>query len=366
MLRNTAYIGLREVNVKNKEKDQGYLKQYERYQVVKASWDALIDEATFTSVQNILDANLSLARQRLANSKSRVFLLSGIIYCADCERPLVGSSGHGRMSVHRYYTHHGIRGDAVTCSMKSVRADELEQSVLNHVDEMLFREGYLDSLRRRLGHAYGLSTKDTKAAVMRCESDLVRIEKEIYSTIKITSEMGNVGIGAGLKDTLIKLTSQKADTERQLADLRVTLENVQSEVDDRKAIELNAAELKRAKAKATPAMLKRLIQKLFSGIAVSDGVAAVSYWKSPFREAANPNVQIKKAPEFSSGAVILLPLGKRKLVKIQTFEGLPPLPSGTADLKVMGGYILKNGGLERSGSVHPQPFDIIKKTNDFR
>ena len=352
VLRNPAYIGLREVNAKYKKKAQEFLKQFERYQVVKASWDALIDEATFTTVQNILDTNLSMARQRLKNGKARVFLLSGIIYCADCERPMVGSSGHGRMSVHRYYTHHGIRGEAVTCSMKSVRADDLEQSVLNHVDEMLFREGYLDSLQRRLGHAYGLSTKDTKAAIKRYESDLIRIEKEIYSTIKITSEMGDVGIDKGLKDTLIKLTNQKSEAERQLEDFKTILESAQSEVDDRKAIELNASELKRAKSKATPAMLKRLIQKLFSGIAVSDGVAAVSYWKSPFQETVNPNAKIKKAPEFSSGAVILFPLGKRKLVKIQTFEGLPPLPFRSADLKVMGGYIIKNGGLERNEVIH--------------
>ena len=159
--------------------------------------------------------------------------------------------------------------------------------------------------------------------------------------------MGDVGIDKGLKDTLIKLTNQKSEAERQLEDLKTILESAQSEVDDRKAIELNASELKRAKSKATPVMLKRLIQKLFSGVAVSDGVAAVSYWKSPFQETANPNAQIKKAPELNSGAVIFLPLGKRKLVKIHSFENLPPLPYHPSDEKVMGGYILKNGGLER-------------------
>ncbi len=89
VLRTQAYAGLREVNAKS-------LRFHERYQVVKASWEVIVDETEFRTVQGILDENLTRERKRLASATSRTFFLSGIFYCEECGRPLVGSSGHGR------------------------------------------------------------------------------------------------------------------------------------------------------------------------------------------------------------------------------------------------------------------------------
>lgn len=51
ILTNPAYIGKREINKSNKGVDPKELKQEERYQLVDASWEPIIDEDIFNKVQ---------------------------------------------------------------------------------------------------------------------------------------------------------------------------------------------------------------------------------------------------------------------------------------------------------------------------
>ena len=101
VLRNQAYAGLREVNAKNKNKNQTHLKNFEKHKIVKASWHTIIPRMEFDQVQEVLDQNYKQERLRLSNAETRTFFLTGIIYCEECGRPMVGSAGHGRNKVHR-------------------------------------------------------------------------------------------------------------------------------------------------------------------------------------------------------------------------------------------------------------------------
>lgn len=55
LLSNPVYVGVKEVNKKNKDADPDSLKPWEAYQTVKASWPAIIEEKLFYEVQNILE-----------------------------------------------------------------------------------------------------------------------------------------------------------------------------------------------------------------------------------------------------------------------------------------------------------------------
>ena len=148
ILRNQTYIGLREVNAKHKDKDPNGLRAFEKYQVVQGSWTPIVDPGVFQAVQKILVENLQLERRRLSSGEKRVFFLSGIIYCDDCGRPLVGSSGHGRGGARRYYVHHAIRGEKENCAIRSLPAEELEQAAFQLLDEVIYKEGYLDGIEK--------------------------------------------------------------------------------------------------------------------------------------------------------------------------------------------------------------------------
>lgn len=119
LLRNRAYIGEREVNADKKNEDQSSLKAWQQYQIVKASWPAIVDKVTFNSVQRLLDDAKQLHRKKMKNAEHRIFILSGVIRCGECGKALVGQSAHGKNQVHRYYAHSGNRSvEPVKCSVK--------------------------------------------------------------------------------------------------------------------------------------------------------------------------------------------------------------------------------------------------------
>lgn len=343
ILRNQAYIGLREVNAKYKDKDQENLKPYERYQIVKASWKAIIDKNVFASVQKSLDENLARERKRLSNSKSRTFFLTGILYCEDCGRPLVGSSGHGAGGVHRYYVHRPIRGDVVTCEVKTIRAEDLEQAVINHLDEVIFRDGYFKGLEKRLGFSYNQSQGDNKTILAKSETEYLKIEREIQKTIEIMSELSSHGMDTALKNTLIKFTDKKLEIENQISAISANMEKTFTSKEDRDFIELNASTFSKAKNKATPAMLKRLLHNLISAIVLTKGKASVSYWTRNSFDSLTTNSNSKMASDQKSGATSLLLYRHRKFILSHQHNNTQPLATASSDKMVKSGYIVKNG-----------------------
>lgn len=100
ILTNYAYMGKREINKSNKNAKQDFLKPEERYTIVDASWDAIIDHQTFKKVQDKLYIN-----KKIKYAPTFDFTYSGITTCDECGGPLCGQSGTGRSGKYFYYGH---------------------------------------------------------------------------------------------------------------------------------------------------------------------------------------------------------------------------------------------------------------------
>ncbi|MEK6624183.1 MAG: recombinase family protein, partial [Bdellovibrionota bacterium] len=150
VLTNLAYIGKREINRGNKGGDQEFLKPWQRYQVVEASWKGIICEDDFYRAQNLLEENRQKERTRLKDALPRFYLLSGIIQCGECGRALIGQTSHGRTQTHRYYGHKKVVGETIACKYARFRADEIEEIVVQHLDDILLRAGHLDSVAENI------------------------------------------------------------------------------------------------------------------------------------------------------------------------------------------------------------------------
>jgi site-specific DNA recombinase len=123
LLSNPAYVGMREINEKYKDHDQIELKAFQRYQVVKAAWPAIVPRELFDEVQRALSAAQSQERVRLAHAAKRVFFLSGMLRCPECGAPYIGEAGHGRKEVYRYYVHRRHVGKDFKCKVRRFPAD---------------------------------------------------------------------------------------------------------------------------------------------------------------------------------------------------------------------------------------------------
>ena len=339
ILRNHSYAGLREVNKRHKDEDPEMLKPFERYQIVKAAWPAIIDRSLFEEVQTSLDQNQKMARARLQNSESRVFLVSGYMFCGQCGRPMMGTTGHGRSDEYRYYVHRPIPGEKVSCAVKTVRADELEQAILNQLDHVLFREGYLDGIERRIDDIIKPEKEAKSAELTRRKEQLTQIQRQIQSAFKLHAEMGADIVDDLFKDELIRLKAEKTALETSIKGFEDQMdESLPTGPSGRQNIEINLSEYRKAKGGANQMLLKRLMRKVIESIVLEPDRIALKYWTSNDLRDESLSRKNKKPSDSKSGASV---------IPFQTTQVSSILPSSTGnrDGEDFGLLILKN--------VHP-------------
>ena len=136
MLTNLLYVGKREMNKRNKFEDQESLKEQDRYGVTDAVWPAIVDAETFRLVQQKLSNNFNFTR-----SRKRDYMLTGVVKCGQCSRPLSGACTEKEEKSYPYYTHsrrHSTVGDGtkIRCIIERVSAEKLESLVIDRLKQL--------------------------------------------------------------------------------------------------------------------------------------------------------------------------------------------------------------------------------------
>ena len=303
-LKNLAYVGKLEVNRRFKDEDRDTLKLWQQYQIVDASWPAIIDEETFNTVQRLLEENRIRERARFSKGQTRVFLLSGIMRCGECERALIGQTAHGRSGSHRYYGHKIIVGETNTCKIKRFRADEIEQAVIQHLDEMLLRAGYLDTVELNIRTIMGGQEADAFVEKERVQKDLMAVEKDIESVFQLHAEMaGNADIKIIIREKLEKLAERKRALTAYLESIESRVRRSKDAKEARSVIENKVVAFKRGWQKASSSTQKRLIRRLIDTLVYTPEGLQAYYVTANDAEVELPISKSKKASESSSGAV---------------------------------------------------------------
>lgn len=296
LLRNPSYIGIREINAANKDKDQRRLKPHDQYTQVKASWPGIVDEKTFNEVQRVLDENLKANRARLDAAEERIFLLSGVLDCGECGRALVGCSGHGAKNVHRYYVHRPIEGEKVECSIKTIRAEDIEQKILEHLDVRLTSDGYLQQLGERVVEMKKAESKDESSELERRERELTQVNRDIDAAFRMLAT-------EGASDSLLDVSRQKLEEytatkkrlEARIADLKWQIADGLSATKEMELVAQSLEDFKRLRKKGNRKGLKRLIRKVFAAIKVERHRLGLFYWTASEAAIVGFEAETKKA-----------------------------------------------------------------------
>lgn len=272
VLINFAYAGLREVNKGKKHEDQEFLKPWQRYQVVKASWPALIDEQTFFNVQKVLAENRTKERDRFSKGSPQFYLLSGILRCGECGRALFGTTSHGAVAVHRYYGHKQVVGETIKCKVKRFRASEIEEAVVNHLTEILLRSGHLEEVEANLRKSLGVESNDLFMLRDRVNRDLTVIDKDIESAFKLHGQVDDdQNVVKIVKEKLAQLSEKKRGLIAQREGLLTQIDEHSDLKDSRQSIEENAHSLRKGWPKASPSLRKRLLRRLVDRLVYMPG-----------------------------------------------------------------------------------------------
>ena len=292
-LRNFFYIGMREVNKRNKDTPKNELKSHEHYQLVKASWPTIIDETTFYVVQRMLDENSKNERTRRSSGETRFYLLSGLLTCTECGRSMVGAAGHGRDQVFRYYVHRPIEGKKPKCRIKTIRADELEETVVNHLARVVSEEGYFDNLEEKISEIQATGHTTLTSQKREAEKALSQTDLDIRGVIRLQTETEDRIALKLYGERLNELHLLRNEQKSQLAIVSNKLEECPNPIELRKNIETNIKRFHKAWPKTPTALRKKLIQTVFDKLLIeSDGIH-VFYFAE---ETAKPNKSTGENP----------------------------------------------------------------------
>jgi site-specific DNA recombinase len=232
VLKNKAYIAVRDVNKVSKKKDQSKLKAWQKYGSYPASWPAIVDEVTFNTANVILTENFERERMRLDTSATRVFAASGLCVCEECGRKLVGQSAHGKIQVHRYYVHSSKKGDVINCSVKRVKADKIELKLAEYLSDILLEAGHFDQIEERIKQLAAHSPEQLKADKNRISLELQKLTLAVKNTFKIQAALD--AESEAIRETareLEELSRKKRHLEAELESLKAK-EFEKGDVDD--------------------------------------------------------------------------------------------------------------------------------------
>lgn len=139
ILRNPAYMGDSVWNTRKRSETKDIMRPEEEWVIVKNTHEAIITRDVFEAVQE----RLKLRAEFRGTSRSRVYLLSGILHCGLCDGKMHGANrkSHfsklkGRALDHYKYmcTNYHKKG---TCQGLKVDSAELEEKVINYIEGKL-------------------------------------------------------------------------------------------------------------------------------------------------------------------------------------------------------------------------------------
>jgi site-specific DNA recombinase len=307
ILKNYAYIGKREVNVRNKQETQSYLKAWQQYQLVPAAWQAIVDEKTFQRVQERLKIAHSVERKRFDNSERRAFLVSGKLRCGHCDMALIGQSAHGKTQVHRYYGHKQLVGEKITCPVKRYPAQEVEEAILHYLDKVLSEPGHLNLIENNIEKSLGADRSATKLKKEALNKAIEKVENEIDSIFKIVINMKAGTAGTELiQEKLQKLAEKKKSLEQEATLVNQTQQKSNIVSGSKQFIETNLKAVKASLKKAKPHLQKKLIGSLFQQLVATDAGIKIFYNLSENMNLSGNGKKMKKPSEVISDGLNFL------------------------------------------------------------
>ncbi|MBR4967120.1 MAG: DUF4368 domain-containing protein [Bacteroidaceae bacterium] len=245
ILERVEYLG-HTVNFKTTSKNYKSKKRIqnppEKQLIFKNTHPAIISEELFETVQKIREG------KRRPTATGKMSLLSGKVFCADCESKLHYCTTNGFEAKQDFFTCANYRSNMGSCSAHYIRNVTLCNMVFKHIKKMLvyvqqFEETFVRDQMERLDNAMAMSISKAKVDVVtlrRRDEDLNTLFKRLYEDMvsgRITAERFDMLAGEyeqeqkELKAKIAELEDLIENGETQTKDLKQLLANVRKYTD---------------------------------------------------------------------------------------------------------------------------------------
>ncbi len=228
-IRNPHVAGQVELNRKNKDKDQFLLQDSERYQLIDAAWEPVVDREKLAAARKLLDENYR--KLKVNTWRDHEYLLTNMLTCHHGKK-FTGGSGKGRNGEkYAYYKH--PTSTKCDCGVGRVPATKIEQHVLRELKKLLKAPKLVDELC--------LEANKKAAAAQPNYPEMIRGEKKRIDGItkqldKITDEVLNATCADEKqmwRDKAFRLQAERTNIEKQITHLESLCSHKPEEVSSR-------------------------------------------------------------------------------------------------------------------------------------
>jgi site-specific DNA recombinase len=211
-IRNPHVAGQVEINSRNKDKDQSKLPENDRYKIVQAAWEPVVDLDKLMRARSLLDENFRSLK--VGQWKHHEYILTDLIHCSH-DNKMIGKSGHGRSGQKYLYYKHSCRTKC-GCKITKVPAVDVEKHVLRELKRLMKSPSLITDLCKAANEKFMRSLPNY--------GELIRAEKSRVSGLcrqldKITDEIlssNSADEKVMWRERAYRLHQEKAAIEKQI------------------------------------------------------------------------------------------------------------------------------------------------------
>lgn len=301
ILNQLSYLAKREINKDNKDKDQNSLKPEERYSIVDASWEPIVDKAIFDKAQKKLEKN-----KVISHKSTYDYILSGLLYCDECGSPLFGQASTGRKGKHYYYAHNKNLG----CKINRIPVAKIEDMVRKVLFSLIRTDQRKKDFQKTLKEFSGKNKNTYSNLVKEKEKELIELKKRKTNLMKVLSMTDDEDSVQSILTEVKELEAQSKQVDVELDKAKIKAQDESRQLDIETIME-GIGMLKGDKfRKKTLSSKKAIIQSVIKSIHINpDNVIRIDVWGGK-----NRPERPERSQQTQSGVV--LPFYK----KAKTFE----------------------------------------------
>lgn len=225
ILKNAVYTGVLEqgkTTTPNYKVKTRVYKDESKWARVENAHEAIITPAQFELVQVVLGMDTCRAE-----NNEEIYPFSGMIYCADCQNPMIHRAATTGGKKYHYYVCSGNKRDRHSCTTHNIRCDLVEDVVLATVQAHISMAIDIDNAMSQVD---SLDWEQREVRKINSQISALELDVEKYSRIKLE-------LYEDLKDSLIskdEYYSFKEDYDNRIVSIKQQISNL---VSRRNAIE---------------------------------------------------------------------------------------------------------------------------------
>ena len=280
--------------------------QKEEYLRIEGGCPAIVTEKLWKKVQERLAENSSMAKRAKPN---RYYPLNGMIYCSKCGARMTGNVSHS--GKHLYYQYRCSK----KCGNRSVRADQLEESILNVLRDSLFSTANQSAILEALNQLAGDQNDSTDRRYQQLRAKLIGLKKS-EDNLWAAIEKGNVR--TMVTNRLERVGKEKAQVQKEINGLSRT-KHTFTESDLTELSKQFTAYMQSQGDINTKRLIKSLIERVDVSdgnvkITLADGISVDKTVKNTMYK--EKNTMMNQVPTVTMDAVLMnAEMKNRKLVK---------------------------------------------------